>query len=583
MLVGANSNPWGHDPLDSGAAYLFERQIDGTWLQVQKFEDSAPPFVDQFGSAVALEGDRLMIGARGHESESNSPGAVYIYELDGTWQQVQRLDGEADGDRFGYALDFEGERAVIAAPGKDAGVVYTYRRDNSRPLDSAWQEVSRETAPDGVAGDGLGQSVDLDGDRFVAGAVLAEDSAGNPRAGAVYHFERSGPVLWAPHVAAAASETVRLPIHLDPYEEILAGTSFSIDYDEDCLFFDATDADADGMPDGVQFSIPANANGTVFTNLSDGDGEIDIVVAGALATLPAGPLLTVDLLTTCTPMPGASIVAAVAFGDDPAPSFSDSAGQSVPGSDEAGSIRILPGVRGDCNADGVIDVADTVSCELEALDFDGTSWLDVPGSTFLGDPVGCDANADRVIDVADLTCKNRLICGLECGEGGGGRGITSGGAPTLVLPDRLVVDENGIATLTVRLDTAGHAITGLLFGLEWDTARFSIEGTDTVRFVGSPASTRRALVDPEQGLLRILSADLVRAPRPLAAGTVLEIDVRLVDGGRSAGAPFVPSALFPVSFATPDGSRLEGGWSFGIPLFADGFESGDANRWSATR
>ncbi len=98
-LVGALFHD---DPANSGSAYVFERQGDGSWLEVDKLTASDGAANDFFGLSASLSGDRALVGANG---DSDSNGSAYVYERqgDGSWLEVAKLtasDGAAD-DLFG--------------------------------------------------------------------------------------------------------------------------------------------------------------------------------------------------------------------------------------------------------------------------------------------------------------------------------------------------------------------------------------------------------------------------------------------------------------------------------------------------
>ena len=64
-LIGKDS-AW----LDSGAAYIFERNAGGAgnWGQVKKLTAEDPAADDFFGNSVAISGDTVVVGADGKDS-----------------------------------------------------------------------------------------------------------------------------------------------------------------------------------------------------------------------------------------------------------------------------------------------------------------------------------------------------------------------------------------------------------------------------------------------------------------------------------------------------------------------------------
>ncbi|ETW93745.1 MAG: hypothetical protein ETSY1_37905 [Candidatus Entotheonella factor] len=180
----------------SGSAYVFEQQGDGSWQQVAKLTAADAAADDEFGSSVAVSGDRIAVGALGDDDNGFASGSVYIFERqgNGSWQEVAKLiasDG-AEFDVLGVSVFLRGDRLVIGAPhtaGGALGSAYVFERQG----DGSWQEVAKFNASDGQPSDLFGTNVSLDNDRIVIGAP------GLPSAnllGSAYIFERQGDGSW---------------------------------------------------------------------------------------------------------------------------------------------------------------------------------------------------------------------------------------------------------------------------------------------------------------------------------------------------------------------------------------------------
>jgi len=158
-------------------------------------------------------------------------------------------------------------------------------------------------------------------------------------------LQGGGPTLSiAERIAATQNATVSVPIEFSRDGLTIAGTAFSIDFDESCLAFDPTDADNDRVPDAITFNVPLQFNPGVTFDASDSDGELDFVIVDFVppfASLPDDAIVTIEFMTTCQPDPDATIIAPVLFSDQPSATFSDESGRNVPGSSSDGSVEIL--------------------------------------------------------------------------------------------------------------------------------------------------------------------------------------------------------------------------------------------------
>jgi len=150
---------------------------------------------DWFGAAVALSGDVALIGAYADSPYGQNSGSAYIYRFDGTtWQEEKKLvanDG-VQGDNFGSAVAIDGNFAVVGAVGHDvgsefdAGQVYVYRFDGSQ-----WKLHAKLTASDGKTFDAFGSSVTISGTQMAVGA-WGDDVSGATDAGSAYVFQFTG-------------------------------------------------------------------------------------------------------------------------------------------------------------------------------------------------------------------------------------------------------------------------------------------------------------------------------------------------------------------------------------------------------
>jgi len=164
---------------------------------------------DGFGLALAQAGETLVIGAyRKNLTEMTDAGAVYVFSRSGaTWSEQGRMTAwdAATGAEFGYAVALSGDTLVVGAPWASSGgkaaycgaaYVYVWRG-------GAWIPQQKLLAADGVIYDEFGAAVAVDGDTIVCGARQANAGAG--QSGAAYVFARSGST-WIQQAKLSASD-----------------------------------------------------------------------------------------------------------------------------------------------------------------------------------------------------------------------------------------------------------------------------------------------------------------------------------------------------------------------------------------
>ena len=196
---------------DAGAVFIYSldnadtpsNPTDDRWNLTQTLIPSDVQPGDLFGASVALEGDRLVIGAD-HSSEccaqlGDGLGVAYVYgrQPGGDWVLEQKLtpvDRGGINDRFGiqHAMAMEGDLIAVGAifddntNGVDAGAVHLFRFDGNQ-----WNHEAKIIAPAGNPEDRFGTTVALDGGELVVGANLADGNVADT--GMVYLFAETTP------------------------------------------------------------------------------------------------------------------------------------------------------------------------------------------------------------------------------------------------------------------------------------------------------------------------------------------------------------------------------------------------------
>lgn len=244
-VPGINGDDADNSAPDSGAVYVYVRDNDGVWALQAYLKSSNPDSDDQFGAAVALSGDTLVVGApneasratgiEGNQSSNSWPGtgAAYVFVRDdtGAWSQQAyiKASNTGNGDLFGAAVGIADDTLVVGAPFEDSagrgvaafeadnkalnsGAAYVFVRDDS----GIWTQDVYVKASNTESQDLFGRSVAILGNTLAvssreSSAALGTngDQADNSatRAGAVYLLERDGVGEWSQKAYLKASNT----------------------------------------------------------------------------------------------------------------------------------------------------------------------------------------------------------------------------------------------------------------------------------------------------------------------------------------------------------------------------------------
>ncbi len=190
-----------------GVVYVFERNQDGVWLEVQKLVGSDSVMKDSFGTGLVLDGENMLIGASGVDVNNvSSVGRVYAFSRNssGFWEETQKiLPSELQqGGIFGRSIAIDGKKAIVGyfddGPNQSIdrqGSAYIYEQDSN----GVWSQSQKIVASDGTAKDLFGGSVGIEGNYVVVGAYSDKDEQ-NPSAatnrGSIYIFEQDSTGSW---------------------------------------------------------------------------------------------------------------------------------------------------------------------------------------------------------------------------------------------------------------------------------------------------------------------------------------------------------------------------------------------------
>lgn len=229
--AGMNGDASDNNLLQSGAVYIFERQVDKRWKQTNYIKASSPYSFGRFGRSISLSLDSqyLAIGALDfvgkdgvHQSELElqSSGVIYLFERqsDEVWSEIQKIamrDGNLNPD-FGYVIDLskDGSYLVVGSPnftnvlGSDStakkGSVELFQKSDFDQW--VFQNQIHSNAVTATHAFGAAVSLSGAGDRLAIGDYLQQiptvDQMGGldylNQAGAVYLYDRADNDFWNP-------------------------------------------------------------------------------------------------------------------------------------------------------------------------------------------------------------------------------------------------------------------------------------------------------------------------------------------------------------------------------------------------
>jgi hypothetical protein len=167
---------------------------DTNWYQVDTMSVPAGAGGSDFGISMAKDGSTLVIGAQQTSVSGVNAGSVFVYTKGPSgWVQTQRLDpGTPQANEFfGCAVAVEGDVLVVGARGRNTGegTAYIYRR-----LGGVWTDVQRTQSSDAASGDWVGSAVAVCDGTVVVGNASADIAGLNT--GAAYTYRWNGS-MWA--------------------------------------------------------------------------------------------------------------------------------------------------------------------------------------------------------------------------------------------------------------------------------------------------------------------------------------------------------------------------------------------------
>jgi len=230
VVIGAPDDP--DTGLGYGQVHIFERRHGGAnrWGLVATVSSDDQHIHDGYGTAVAVSGDTLAVGAYNDWDNGIHSGSVFVYERDhggpDAWGLIAKLtpDDAQPYAYFGMSVSISGDTAAVGAPGDDwfPGTTYLFQRDDGGP--TAWGQVAK-LRPSDISGmyNRFSWSTSISGDTVISGA---------PWYGSVYVFNRNhgGPNAWG--------EVTKINDLIYGWKVVVSGNTAAIDGSGEVGIFD---------------------------------------------------------------------------------------------------------------------------------------------------------------------------------------------------------------------------------------------------------------------------------------------------------------------------------------------------------
>lgn len=189
----------------SGAAYVFEL-VEGQWVETAKLVGSAGKRNDLSADTLAIDGGRILMSSYRSDASGPHSGSAYLFEkVNGVWTEVARLAASDGAGELSRGVAIDGDRVVLGARlestmGANAGAAYVFERWNG-----AWIQTAKLLPRGARAYDWVGEAVAVQGERIVVSGHHHDQIGSN--SGVAYVFELQG-TAWVETktlVASAAS------------------------------------------------------------------------------------------------------------------------------------------------------------------------------------------------------------------------------------------------------------------------------------------------------------------------------------------------------------------------------------------
>lgn len=203
----------------SGAAYIYEREPEwGQWTAVSRIIPEPCRENAFFGSAVDIRGSRVLISASSEFFATPESNAAFVFEqtTDTTWTQTATLTGDLDKQEgpFGADLALTDTRAFVSTTGDFQGQFggAVYVFRYDAQADT-WARQARLTGAEVSAPGQLGGTIAAEANRLVAAAPTYFERT--PASVHIFEPQTQSAPSWTPVTVLTGFDDFFLPLALD--------------------------------------------------------------------------------------------------------------------------------------------------------------------------------------------------------------------------------------------------------------------------------------------------------------------------------------------------------------------------------
>ena len=245
-----------------GTAYIFQRQVSG-WNEIDVVTSGEVRDLDSFGGAVAIDGDRMIVGDTFDNASGEFGGSAYIFEWqDEEWIRASKLLVDSTPNamqRFGAAVSIRGDYALAGTyiEGAPTGKAFLFQRRSDN-----WKQIVELRPEQGEGFDLFGASLTLGGNYALIGAQSGTMFGEDPGSAYIYDLTPVAPGITS-----------------DPDSNALGGIPYL--YDAEAVGFPTPEFFLDSPPAGME--VDPDSGWVTWTPGEEGDFDVVLIADNGVA------------------------------------------------------------------------------------------------------------------------------------------------------------------------------------------------------------------------------------------------------------------------------------------------------------